>query len=76
MKANCRIELRIDDRDVEPINGIDRLPVGQRRAAERIDAKLQTGGANGVHVHDVPQVVDVGQNEIFLMRGAALIAAR
>ena len=37
-------------------------------AAERVDAELEAGGADGVHVDDVAQVVDVGQDEIFLLR--------
>ena len=48
-----RIERRIDDRDVQAVDGVDRLPVGHGRAAERIDAELQAGGANRVHVDDV-----------------------
>ena len=42
------------------------------RAAERVHAQLEAGAADGVHVDDVPQVVDVGQDEIFLVRGRRL----
>ena len=67
-----RIELRIDDRDVQFVDGIDRLPIRQRRAAQRVHAQLQTGGADRVHVHNVFQILDIGQDEIFLMRGGRL----
>src|SRR5262249_19872609 len=35
-------------------------------AAEWVDAKLEVGGANSVHVDDVPQITDIRQNKIFL----------
>ena len=46
----------------------DRLPVGQRRAAERVDADRDARVADGVHVDDLVQVIDVGRHEILLMR--------
>ena len=48
-----RIDLRIDDRDVQAVDRVDRLPVMHRGAAERIDAELQAGGADRLHVDDV-----------------------
>ena len=56
-----RIDLRIDDRNVQPIDLVDRFPVMHRGAAKRVDGELESGGANGVHVDDIPQVVDVGK---------------
>jgi hypothetical protein len=38
------------------------------RAAERVDGELEAGGADCLHVDDIAQVVDVGQDEIFLVR--------
>ena len=65
-----RIDRRVDDGDVEPVDGVDRLPVVHGRAAERIDAELEAGRADRVHVDDVAQVLDVGQDEVFLMRAS------
>ena len=56
-----RIELRVDDVDVEIVDVVDRFPVRQRRAAERIDAELEVRGADRIHVDDVLQVFDIGQ---------------
>ena len=64
-----RIDLRVHDIDVQTVDFVDRPPVMHRRAAERIHAQLETGGANRVHIDDVPQVVDIGQDEVFLVRG-------
>ena len=66
-----RIDLRVDDGDVELVDRIDRLPVMHGGAAQRVDGELEAGGANGVHIDDVAQVVDIGQDEIFLMRRVA-----
>ena len=67
-----RIDLRVHHLDVQAVDFVDRLPVVHRRAAERVHAQLQAGGADRVHVDDVPQVVDIGQDEIFLVRGRCL----
>ena len=71
-----RIDLRIHHVDVQTVDLVDRLPVVHGRAAERVDAQLEAGGADGVHVDDVPQVVDVGQDEVFLVRGRRLDGRR
>ena len=55
-----RIDLRVHDLDIQTVDFVDRLPVMHRRAAERVHPQLEAGGADGVHVDDVPQVVDVG----------------
>ena len=52
-----RIDLRVHDGDVQLVDGVDRLPVGTGRAAERVHAQLEAGGADGFHVDDVPQVL-------------------
>ena len=41
MNAERRIEHRVHDVDVQAVDVVDRLPVGQRRAAERIDAQRE-----------------------------------
>ena len=66
-EAERRIDRRIHDRDLQAVARGDRLPVGQRRTAERIDADRHARIANGVHVDDLVQIVDVGTHEIFLM---------
>ena len=55
-----RIDLRVHDLDIQTVDFVDRPPVMHRRAAERVHPQLEAGGADGVHVDDVPQVVDVG----------------
>ena len=42
--------VRIDDRDVQFVFRVDRLPVRHGSAAQRIDAQLEAGAANRVHV--------------------------
>ncbi len=49
---------------------------GPRRAAQWVHAELESGGANGFHVDDVPQVVDIGQHEVFLVCGRRLYGRR
>ena len=66
-ERELRIELRIDDGDVQAVAIGDRLPVREGRSAERIHADLQTGGANGIHIDDVAEVVDIGRDEILFV---------
>ncbi len=63
-----RIDLRIDDSNAQLVDGVDRLPIMDGGAAERVDGEFETGGADRLHIDDVTQVVDVGQDQIFLMR--------
>ena len=37
-------------------------------ATERVDGELEAGGANGLHIDNVAQIGDVGQDKIFLLR--------
>ena len=50
-----------------PYSVRDRSPVVRRRAAQGIDADLDAGRADGLHVDDVGQVLHVGQDEIDLV---------
>ena len=68
-EAERRIDLRVDDGDIQTVDVGDRLPVADRGAAERIDAQLEAGAADRLHVDDVAQIVDIGQDEIVLPRG-------
>jgi hypothetical protein len=67
-ERESRIDQRIDDLDVQPIDLVDRLPVMHGGAAERVDGELEPGAANSAHVDDIAQVVDVGKNQVFLPR--------
>ena len=58
--------------DIQTVDFVDRPPVMHRRAAEWVHPQLEAGGTDGVHVDDVPQVVDVGQDKVFLVRGPCL----
>ena len=46
----------------------DRLPIRPGRAAERVDAELQPCAPDRVHLDDVLEILDVGQDEVFLVR--------
>ena len=59
---------RIDHGDAQPVDRVDRIPVIDGGAAERVDGETEAGAANGVHVNDIAQVVDVGQREVLLVR--------
>ncbi len=67
-----RVELWVHDRDIQFVSRINRFPIWQRRAAERVHAQLQTGGADGVQIHDIFQILNIGQNKIVLMGGCRL----
>ena len=71
-----RIDDRVHDHDVEPVDGVDRLPVGHGRATQGVHAQPEAGAADGIHIDDVPQVVDVGQDEVLLVRGGRLDGRR
>ncbi len=64
-----RVELRIDDADIQFVNRVDRFPVRKGGATERIHCELETGCADRIKVHNVPQILYVGYDKIFLVRG-------
>src|SRR6266545_2505186 len=47
-----RIELRIDHGNVQSVILLDRLPIANCCATERIYTDLETSGANHVHIND------------------------
>ena len=55
---------------------VDRLPVRFGSASKRVYGQLEAGGANGVHVDDVPQVADVRDDEVFLVGAPCLDGRR
>ena len=64
-----RIDLRIDDRDVEAVDRVDRLPVvhAPRRRADRRRASGRAARIASMSM-TLPQIVDIGQDEIVLVR--------
>ena len=52
-----RVDRRVDDGNIQFVYIVDRLPVGPSGATERIDAQLESGGTNRLHVHDVSQIL-------------------
>src|SRR5215468_7590928 len=62
----------IDHLDIELVDAVDRLPVMDGGAPERIDAELEPGATDRLNIDDVAQIVDVGKDEIFLMRRVGL----
>ena len=70
-EAERRVELLVDDLEVEPEAVADRLPVGEARAAERVDAEPQAGAADRVEVDHRAEVVDVGGDVVALGDRAA-----
>ena len=59
-EAEGRVELGVDDLEVEAVALGDRLPVAQARAAERVDAELEARVADRAEVDHRAEVVDVG----------------
>ena len=73
-------ELRVDDlvgdRQVEAVAVADRRPVGDAGAAERVHAEPKPGAADGVHVDDRGEVVDVAAHEVVGGRPGARLLDR
>ena len=59
-----RVDLLVDDLDVEAEPVADRVEVGDARAAERVGADAYPRLADRVDVDDVRQVVDVGRDVV------------
>ena len=63
-----RVDRIVDDRQVDVVALGDRGPVGDARAAQRVDAQPQPTRANGVQVDDRGQLVDVGGDVVASQR--------
>src|SRR5262249_47052356 len=61
------VDRRVRDSDIQVIDGVDWLPIRFGGSAEWINPKLQASAPNRVDIDDVPEVLDVGQNKIFLV---------
>src|SRR5262249_19582840 len=71
-EAEGAVHGRVHHRQVEPVGLGDRLPVGDRGAAQRIDADLHLRVASRLQIDHVGQVADVGRDVVVLVRGARL----
>ena len=60
MKRNVGSTCVVDDREIQAVALGDRAPVVDAGAAERIDAELEAGAADRVHVDDAAEIGDVG----------------
>src|SRR6516225_11693115 len=67
-----RVDPRVDYIDIDLIEGVDWLPVMNGSAAKRVYCELEPGGANNLHIYDVPQVVDIRVDKILLMSIGAI----
>ena len=64
-----RVNIRIHDRHVQFICFRNRLPEGDARPAHRVNADIQTGGANCVEINNLFQIFDIRADVVVLMRG-------
>ena len=71
-ERELRIDARIHHLDLQPVDLVDRRPIMDRRAAERINGHREIGGANRIHVDHVAKIIDVGEQEVVLMRRGGL----
>ncbi len=71
-ERKCWVNGWIHDDDVEPVNGIDRLPIRTSGAAQRVHANFEASAANCIHVNDVFEIAHVWQDEVFLVRRRGL----
>ena len=70
------IDCPVGNDDVELMDGVDRLPVWAGCATERIDTQRQAGIAYCSDVDNVPQILNVRQNEIAVVRRRCLDRGR
>jgi hypothetical protein len=49
---------------IQFVNRVDRLPVRPGSAAQWVYGEFEAGGANDVNVHNIPEVLDIGANEV------------
>ena len=68
-ERKCGVDYWICNDDVQPVDGIDRLPIGQGRSTQRVHAKPEVSAANRIHVNNILEIANVRQDEIFLVSG-------
>ena len=64
MNAKVGSTRRVHDGQVEAVALADRLPVRRRGAAQGVGADADAGRADGVHVDDRREILDVGTDEV------------
>ena len=57
--------------EIQPIAFGDRPPVVHSRAAQGIDTEADPGAADGLHIDDVSQIVNIGRDVVVLVRGGS-----
>src|SRR6266700_1834259 len=70
------VDDRIHDDNVHVIDRVDRLPIRPGGTTERVYPQLKTGGADEVHIDDVPQILNVRHYEVLLVCRVCLDGGR
>ena len=63
-ERESRIDLLIDDREIQSVGFCNGLPVPDPSATQRIDTDLQSGMPNDVEIDDVFQVIDIVSGKV------------
>ena len=75
-EREARVDLRVDDREVEAEALGDARPVAHAGATHRIDAELEPRALDGLDVDDARQVLDVRLEKIVFVRRRRLARLR
>ena len=70
------VDDRIHDDNVQVIDRVDRLPIRPGGTTERVYPQLEAGGADEVHIDDVPQILNVRHHEVLLVCRVCLDGGR
>ena len=68
-ERESRIDVRVHDRDINPVTFRDRLPIADGCASKRIDPDLHTRRADGFQVDHIGKVFHVGSDKVLGVRG-------
>jgi hypothetical protein len=75
-ERECRVDHRVHDGDVELVDRVDGLPIGRGRPTERVYTELDAGSPDDLHIHDVPEILDIRQDQVLLVGAVCLDGAR
>src|SRR5258708_11442041 len=75
-ERKCRVDDWIHNGNVQLVFSIDGFPIRSGSASKRVDAKLEAGATNRIHINDISQVADVRHDEVFLMGASSLDGRR
>src|SRR5215469_2110885 len=67
-EGKSRIDVLVDHIELQSVDRIDRLPVRQGSSTQWINANLETGAADRIHVYDVLEIANERRDEVFLVR--------